>query len=128
MRREASGHNGRFASTAGVALKGRVRCSGKLESKRPPSTGLYGRRVVYEHCWQVHRRPVTESNGPAEPNPVDTGRDTSQQAIRRWGNKAWPLVPADCLRSRPALREGDQIEIVVGPDGRLSLERPLRQP
>ena len=34
-------------------------------------------------------------------------------------------LPADCLL-QAGLREGDSIEIVVGPDGRLSLE-PLRQ-
>ncbi len=47
------------------------------------------------------------------------------QAIRRWGNSLAVRFPADCLRLA-GLREGDQIEIVVGPDGRLSLE-PLRQ-
>ncbi|WP_261358054.1 AbrB/MazE/SpoVT family DNA-binding domain-containing protein [Cyanobium sp. ATX 6A2] len=34
-------------------------------------------------------------------------------------------LPADCLR-QAGLQEGDQIEIVVGPDGRLSLE-PLHK-
>ena len=34
-------------------------------------------------------------------------------------------LPADCLR-QAGLQEGDQIEIVVGPDGRISLE-PLQQ-
>ena len=48
-----------------------------------------------------------------------------QQAIRRWGNSLAVRLPADCLL-QAGLREGDQIEIVVGPDGRLSLE-PLRQ-
>ena len=47
------------------------------------------------------------------------------QAIRRWGNSLAVRLPADCLR-QAGLREGDQIAIVVGPDGRLSLE-PLRQ-
>ena len=47
------------------------------------------------------------------------------QAIRRWGNSLAVRLPADCLR-QAGLREGDQIDLVVGPDGRLSLE-PLRQ-
>jgi antitoxin MazE len=47
------------------------------------------------------------------------------QAIRRWGNSVAVRLPAHCLR-QAGLREGDQIEILVGPDGRLSLE-PLRQ-
>jgi antitoxin MazE len=47
------------------------------------------------------------------------------QAIRRWGNSLAVRLPADCLR-QAGLKEGDQIEIVVGSDGRLSL-RPLRQ-
>ncbi|MDM7938558.1 MAG: AbrB/MazE/SpoVT family DNA-binding domain-containing protein [Cyanobium sp. CZS 48M] len=51
---------------------------------------------------------------------VDAGR-RFQQVIRRWGNSLAVRLPADCLR-QAGLREGDQIEIVVGPDGRLSLE------
>ncbi|MFM7285661.1 MAG: AbrB/MazE/SpoVT family DNA-binding domain-containing protein, partial [Cyanobium sp.] len=47
------------------------------------------------------------------------------QAIRRWGNSLAVRLPADCLR-QAGLQEGDQIDIVVGPDGRLSLE-PLRK-
>ncbi len=54
----------------------------------------------------------------------DAGRHF-QQAIRRWGNSLAVRLPADCLR-RAGLREGDQVEIVVGEDGRLSLE-PLHQ-
>ncbi len=48
-----------------------------------------------------------------------------QQAIRRWGNSLAVRLPADCLR-QAGLQEGDQVDIVVGPDGRLSLE-PLQQ-
>jgi antitoxin MazE len=55
---------------------------------------------------------------------ADEGRHFPQ-AIRRWGNSLAVRLPADCLR-QAGLREGDQIEIVVGPDGRLRLE-PLRQ-
>jgi antitoxin MazE len=55
---------------------------------------------------------------------ADEGR-RFQQAIRRWANSLAVRLPADCLR-QDSLQEGDQIEIVVGPDGRLSLE-PLRQ-
>ena len=54
--------------------------------------------------------------------------DASQhfpQAIRRWGNSLAVRLPADCLR-QAGLQEGDEIDIVVGPDGRLSLE-PLRR-
>jgi antitoxin MazE len=39
-----------------------------------------------------------------------------QQAIRRWGNSLAVRLPADCLR-QAGLQEGDQIDIVVGPDG-----------
>ena len=60
----------------------------------------------------------------SEGRSADTGRHF-QQAIRRWGNSLAVRLPADCLH-QAGLREGDQIEIVVGPDGRLSLE-PLRQ-
>lgn len=48
-----------------------------------------------------------------------------QQSIRRWGNSLAIRIPADCLR-QAGLREGDPIEIVVGDDGRLSLE-PLQR-
>ncbi|MCP9837895.1 AbrB/MazE/SpoVT family DNA-binding domain-containing protein [Cyanobium sp. N.Huapi 1H5] len=48
-----------------------------------------------------------------------------QQAIRRWGNSLAVRIPAECLR-QAGLREGDPIEIVVGADGRLSLE-PLQR-
>ncbi|MGA1304488.1 MAG: AbrB/MazE/SpoVT family DNA-binding domain-containing protein [Cyanobium sp.] len=51
--------------------------------------------------------------------------DHFPQAIRRWGNSLAVRLPADCLR-QAGLREGDQVAIVVGPDGRLSLE-PLQQ-
>jgi antitoxin MazE len=68
------------------------------------------------------RRSLTQSR------PQDRSADPSQhfpQAIRRWGNSLAIRLPADCLR-QAGLREGDQIDIVVGPDGRLSLE-PLRR-
>jgi len=55
---------------------------------------------------------------------VDAGR-LFQQAIRRWGNSLAVRLPASCLR-QAGLQEGDQIEIVVGADGRLSLE-PLQR-
>mgnify|MGYP003340259185 FL=1 len=64
----------------------------------------------------------------AQSRPQDRSADASQhfpQAIRRWGNSLAVRLPADCLR-QAGLREGDQIDIVVGPDGRLSLE-PLRK-
>lgn len=60
--------------------------------------------------------------------PQDQSVDASRhfpQAIRRWGNSLAVRLPADCLR-QAGLREGDQIEIVVGPRGRLSLE-PLKR-
>ena len=68
------------------------------------------------------RRFVTQSR------PQDRSADASQhfpQAIRRWGNSLAVRLPADCLR-QAGLQEGDQIDIVVGPDGRISLE-PLRK-
>ena len=71
-------------------------------------------------------------NGPkrslTQSKPQGRSADASQhfpQTIRRWGNSLVVRLPADCLR-QAGLQEGDQIEIVVGPDGRLSLE-PLRQ-
>jgi antitoxin MazE len=64
------------------------------------------------------------SQSKSESQPADTGRHF-QQAIRRWGNSLAVRLPADCLR-QAGLREGDQIEIVVGSDGRLSLE-PLHK-
>jgi antitoxin MazE len=64
----------------------------------------------------------------AQSRPQDRSADDGQhfpQAIRRWGNSLAVRLPADCLR-QAGLQEGDQIDIVVGPDGRLSLE-PLRK-
>lgn len=55
---------------------------------------------------------------------ADAGRNY-QQAIRRWGNSLAVRLPAECLR-QAGLREGDQIEIVVGEGGRLSLEAVRR--
>jgi len=52
--------------------------------------------------------------------PADAGTHFPQ-AIRRWGNSLAVRLPADCLRQL-GLQAGDQIDIVVGPDGRLSLE------
>jgi len=60
--------------------------------------------------------------------PQDRSADAGQhfpQAIRRWGNSLAVRLPADCLR-QAGLQEGDQIDIVVGTDDRLSLE-PLRK-
>ena len=68
------------------------------------------------------RRSLTQSR------PQDRSADASQhfpQAIRRWVNSLAVRLPADCLR-QAGLQEGDPIDIVVGPDGRLSLE-PLRR-
>jgi antitoxin MazE len=48
-----------------------------------------------------------------------------QQAIRRWGNSLALRLPADCLR-QAGLQEGDELSIVVGPDGRLTLEPVAR--
>lgn len=59
-----------------------------------------------------------------QPKPQDRSADARQhfsQAIRRWGNSLAVRLPADCLR-QAGLQEGDQIDIVVGPDGRLILE------
>jgi len=44
-----------------------------------------------------------------------------QQAIRRWGNSLAVRLPAACL-SQAGLREGDQVQISIGEDGRLTLE------
>ncbi|MEA5417103.1 AbrB/MazE/SpoVT family DNA-binding domain-containing protein [Synechococcus sp. BA-132 BA5] len=66
--------------------------------------------------------PLTPSR--PQGRSADAGKHF-QQAIRRWVNSLAVRLPADCLL-QAGLREGDPIEIVVGPDGRLSLE-PLRQ-
>lgn len=47
-----------------------------------------------------------------------------RQAIRRWGNSLALRLPADCLR-QAGLREGDELEICIEPDGRLRL-KPVR--
>ncbi|WP_259724970.1 AbrB/MazE/SpoVT family DNA-binding domain-containing protein [Synechococcus sp. CS-1332] len=63
-----------------------------------------------------------------QPQPIRRPEDPVrhfQQAIRRWGNSLAVRIPAECLR-QAGLREGDPIEIVVGPGGRLSLE-PLQR-
>ena len=60
--------------------------------------------------------------------PQGRSADSSQhfpQAIRRWGNSLAVRLPADCLR-QAGLQESDEIDILIGPDGRLSLE-PLRK-
>ena len=62
----------------------------------------------------------SQSSNPS----IDSGRHF-QQAIRRWGNSLAIRLPADCVREA-GLQEGDQIKIVVGGDGRLSLQ-PLQQ-
>ncbi len=68
------------------------------------------------------RRSLTQSR--AQDRPADASQHFPQ-AIRRWGNSLAVRLPADCLR-QAGLQEGDQIDIVVGPDGRLSLE-PVRK-
>ena len=69
-----------------------------------------------------HGDPLTASR--PQGRSADAGKHF-QQSIRRWGNSLAVRLPADCLR-QVGLREGDPIEIVVGSDGRLSIE-PLRQ-
>jgi antitoxin MazE len=44
-----------------------------------------------------------------------------QQAIRRWGNSLAVRLPTACL-NQAGLREGDQVAISIGEDGRLTLE------
>lgn len=68
------------------------------------------------------RRSLSQSK------PQGRSADASQhfpQVIRRWGNSLAVRLPADCLR-QAGLQEGDEIDIVVGPDSRLSLE-PVRR-
>ncbi len=84
-------------------------------------------KLDVESC--IYNRPTAAELAPlAQSQPsdhsVDAGRHF-QQAIRRWGNSLAVRLPADCLR-QAGLQEGDQIEIVVGADGRLSLE-PLQR-
>ncbi|KAF0652393.1 growth regulator [Cyanobium sp. Copco_Reservoir_LC18] len=69
--------------------------------------------------------PQPRSDRPQPDQRADgTGRRV-KQGIRRWGNSLAVRIPAECLR-QAGLREGDPIEIVVGPDGRLGLE-PLQR-
>ena len=77
---------------------------------------------LYNGSTAAEPAPLAQSQ-PRD-HSVDAGRHF-QQAIRRWGNSLAVRLPADCLR-QASLQEGDQIEIVVGPDGRLSLE-PVRR-
>ncbi len=84
---------------------------------------------------RIYRRPTTAELTTAELTPlaqsqpsdpsVDAGRHF-QEAIRRWGNSLEVRLPAHCLRLA-GLQEGDRIVIVVGADGRLSLEPLQRQ-
>ena len=68
------------------------------------------------------RRSLTQSKPQGRSTDV---RQHFPQAIRRWGNSLAVRLPADCLR-QAGLQEGDEIDIIVGPGGRLSLE-PLRR-
>ena len=70
----------------------------------------------------LRHEPVASSRSQAR--SPDAGKHFPK-AIRRWGNSLAVRLPADCLR-QAGLQEGDQIDIVVGADGRLSLE-PLRK-
>ncbi len=80
-----------------------------------------------ESCIYIPPAPaVLDALAPSQPSQraEEPGRRI-QQAIRRWGNSLAVRIPAECLR-QAGLREGDPIEIVVGADGRLSLE-PLQR-
>jgi antitoxin MazE len=78
---------------------------------------------MYLHLAVDGRGGSLSQSKPLEPSAAE-GRHF-QQAIRRWGNSLAVRLPSDCLR-QAGLQEGDQIEIVVDEDGRLSL-KPLRQ-
>jgi len=69
--------------------------------------------------------PSTRFRSPQPDQKAEEPGRRVQQAIRRWGNSLAVRIPAECLR-QAGLREGDPIEIVVGADGRLSLE-PLQR-
>lgn len=89
--------------------------------------GAEARPTHVESC--IYTTPALaelDALAPSQPSQraEETGRRV-QQAIRRWGNSLAVRIPAECLR-QAGLREGDPIEIVVGPDGRLSLE-PLQR-
>ncbi|MFN9660790.1 MAG: AbrB/MazE/SpoVT family DNA-binding domain-containing protein [Cyanobacteriota bacterium] len=100
--RERGGHDHGLEQVASAALKATTR-----------------RRVMsLQVAVKGRRRSVTQSR------PQDCSADAGQhfpQAIRRWGNSLAVRLPADGLR-QAGLQEGDQIDIVVGSDGRLSLE------
>lgn len=70
---------------------------------------------LYRLPWLLSRSPLRWESQASMPGKHD----------RRWGNSLAVRLPSDCLR-QAGLQEGDQIDIVVGPDGRLSLE-PLRK-
>jgi antitoxin MazE len=69
--------------------------------------------------------PQHKSGYPQTDQQAEQQDRRVRQAIRRWGNSLAVRIPAECLR-QAGLREGDPIEIVVGPDGRLRLE-PLQR-
>jgi antitoxin MazE len=60
-----------------------------------------------------------------DPSLVSSGERHYQQPIRRWGNSLAVRLPADCLRAA-GLQEGDQLDIVLGNDGRLTLQSAHR--
>ena len=86
------------------------------------------RRVTYlqeaDHGGATRGATPLAQSQPSDPS-VDAGRHF-QEAIRRWGNSLEVRLPAHCLRLA-GLQEGDRIVIVVGADGRLSLEPLQRQ-
>ena len=109
---------------AGAALAmglypGRGHCSGTLRTWKPQT----GRKdMSLQLAGNGPRRSLTQST------PQGRSADASQhipQAIRRWGNSLAVRLPAAYLR-HAELQEGDEIDIVVRPSGRLSLE-PLRR-
>lgn len=98
-----------------------ARCSGTLKTWKPPSPDVkscnYNRPAAAELASLAQSQPSNHS--------VDVGR-RSQQVTYRWGNSLAVRLPAESLR-QAGLMGGDQIEIVVGSDGRLSLE-PVQRP
>ena len=93
----------------------------------PPSLGGTG-TITPDVESRIYSWPSAAEGPLKQSQPQDRSVDAGrhyQQAIRRWGNSLAVRLPADCLR-QAGLQEGDRIEIVVGPEGRLSLQ-PLQQ-
>ena len=127
-------HQGALVETSGdpflntppeASITGRWQRRDPMAWQRRPANRC---RVAYLQLSASAEPDALTPHQPNQPQPCQRPEDPVrhfQQSIRRWGNSLAVRIPAYCLR-QAGLREGDPIEIVVGPDGRLSLE-PLQR-